>query len=144
MSLSIELSTLNDGTAVRVHCLMCLLVNFNAQHYVYVYEITSCLLLSLVLSGASSMLLLFVFLLLLHVLLLIFLMTLLSLESTASSMDSLFPTSFVNGFVGGNDFATLVDTSVAVAAAAVATVVTTEAADALLLVSVIFNETLLL
>lgn len=70
--------------------------------------------------SGSSVLWLFVFLLLLHELLLIFLVTSISLESTVSSMDSSFSGASVNGFVGGNDFATPVDTSAVMMAAAAA------------------------
>lgn len=87
------------------------------KYYVIMYGITSCLLLSLVWSG-SSVLWLFLFLLLLDVLLLIFLVASISLESTVSAMDSLFSGASVNGFVGGNDFVTPVDTSAAVTMAA--------------------------
>lgn len=96
------------------------------------YEITSCLLLSLALSGSSD-LLPFVFLLLLLVLLLILFVTSISFASTASLTVSLFSGASVNGFVAGNDFATLDDTSAADATA-----------DALLLVSVNFNDDTLL
>lgn len=97
------------------------------------YEITSCLLLPLALSGSSD-LLPFVFLLFLLVLLLILFVTSISLASTASLTVSLFSGASVNGFVAGNDFATLDDTSAA-----------DVTADALLLVSASFNdETLLL
>lgn len=77
--------------------------------------------------AGASVLVLFVFLLLLLVLLLmLFAITLLSLESTASSMDPLLSGASVNGFVAGNEFvAKFVDMSVD--AVAMATAAATDA-----------------